>query len=77
MTGQLTDKSDVFSFGVMLLELISGKKAVIRNDTLHTARSLVDWVCAPYYMFIHLVSFFINSATKSLSLFWRGLRQDL
>lgn len=27
--GQLTDKSDVFSFGVVLLELLSGKKAFI------------------------------------------------
>ncbi|KAJ4765655.1 Proline-rich receptor-like protein kinase PERK4 [Rhynchospora pubera] len=42
-TGQLTDKSDVFSFGVMLVELISGRKPIMRNDTTHMARSLVDW----------------------------------
>ncbi|KAF3328705.1 proline-rich receptor-like protein kinase PERK1 [Carex littledalei] len=42
-TGQLTNKSDVFSFGVMLLELISGRKPIMRNDTTHVARSLVDW----------------------------------
>ncbi|XP_078175137.1 proline-rich receptor-like protein kinase PERK1 isoform X2 [Carex rostrata] len=44
MTGQLTDKSDVFSFGVLLMELISGRKAVMRNETsLHMAQSVVEW----------------------------------
>ncbi|KAK6931055.1 Protein kinase domain [Dillenia turbinata] len=37
-TGQLTDKSDVFSFGVVLLELITGRKAVISEY-----ESLADW----------------------------------
>ncbi|KAL2907069.1 Serine/threonine-protein kinase PBS1 [Bienertia sinuspersici] len=42
LTGKLTAKSDTFSFGVVLLELISGRKAV---DTTHRGgrTSLVDW----------------------------------
>ena len=44
-SGKLTEKSDVFSFGVMLLELITGKRPV---DPTHTMEdSLVDWVRIP------------------------------
>ncbi|KMZ59173.1 Protein kinase superfamily protein [Zostera marina] len=39
-SGKLTEKSDVFSFGVMLLELITGHRPV--NSTL-SEDSLVDW----------------------------------
>ncbi|XP_021600912.1 proline-rich receptor-like protein kinase PERK4 isoform X3 [Manihot esculenta] len=40
-SGKLTEKSDVFSFGVMLLELITGNRPVDPTNAMED--SLVDW----------------------------------
>lgn len=44
-SGKLTEKSDVFSFGVVLLELITGRKSVDPSQPMGD-ESLVEWVCS-------------------------------
>lgn len=41
-TGQITDKADVYAFGVVLLELITGRKAINYNCNREQV-SLTDW----------------------------------
>jgi serine/threonine protein kinase len=40
--GQLSTKVDVYSFGILLLEIISGRKAILQSATINMY--LVEWV---------------------------------
>lgn len=44
MYGRISDKIDVYAFGVVLLELLSGKRPIIAKVT-KGQESLVKWVC--------------------------------
>ena len=46
MTGTITDKGDVYGYGVLLLELITGKAADALSNFPEEYESLQSWVCA-------------------------------
>ncbi|CAL0318772.1 unnamed protein product [Lupinus luteus] len=43
-TGQSSDKTDVFGFGILLLELITGQKALEFGKTSNQKGAMLDWV---------------------------------
>jgi len=49
-TSHLTEKSDVYSYGIVLLELLTGRKAVDNESNLHHLVSLLQiWIQACVY----------------------------
>lgn len=43
-TGQSSEKTDVFGFGILLLELITGQKALDFGRTANQKGVMLDWV---------------------------------
>ncbi|KAH7298557.1 hypothetical protein KP509_25G049300 [Ceratopteris richardii] len=52
-TGHLSPKNDVYSFGMVLLEILTGRRAIDRNKP-QTERNLVEWA-KPYLRDRHKV----------------------
>lgn len=52
--GKLSDKTDVYAFGVLLLELITGQKAIDRNRP-QGDENLVLWVRTHNHLFFFLL----------------------
>lgn len=64
-TGKLTPKSDIYSFGVVLLEIITGRKAIDPTRT-QSEQNLVVWV----HTYILLLSHFYYFSVKSTLSYW-------
>jgi serine/threonine protein kinase len=57
--GHFSVKSDVFSFGVLVLEIISGKKiGTFRNG--ENEENLLSYVSKYIYIYIYMIKFYIN-----------------
>ena len=67
MYGKVNDKIDVYAFGVVLLELLSGRKP-ISNEYPKGQESLVMWVC-------FICSIFLVSLEFASSLWFRKIKE--
>jgi len=56
-TGQSSEKTDVFGFGILLLELITGQRALEFGKAANQKGAMLDWVSL-FPFLVHLISFF-------------------
>lgn len=71
-TGQSSDKTDVFGFGILLLELISGQRALEFGKAANQKGAMLDWVrqieLVPLsFEFFVLVTFFLLVDKQALT----------
>jgi len=65
-TGQSSEKTDVFGFGILLLELITGQRALEFGKSANNKGAMLDWVslfCFP--LFINNPSLYLKPNGKS------------
>lgn len=56
-SGIVSTKIDVYAFGVVLYEIISSKEAIVKEDDVDEARSLVALVICFYIYLYRILSF--------------------
>ncbi|XP_068306415.1 BRASSINOSTEROID INSENSITIVE 1-associated receptor kinase 1-like [Pyrus communis] len=54
--GRFSEKTDVFGYGVMLLELITGQRAFDPQLASDDNLMLVDWVCTYVFLFVYVAN---------------------
>ena len=52
-TGQSSEKTDVFWFGILLLELITGQRALEFGKAANQKSAMLDWVSKTEMCFLH------------------------
>lgn len=66
-TGQSSEKTDVFGFGILLLELITGLRALEFGKAANQRGAILDWVSqAKTSLVLFPVSVMLNSLTSRL-----------
>lgn len=61
MFGQFSEKSDVFSFGVMILEIITGKKNTSSRESRYMPNGLMSYVSITVKFFVLVILMKSNS----------------
>ena len=69
-TGQSSDKTDVFGFGILLLELITGQKALDAGNGQVQKGMILDWVT--YFSILSSTTEFTNYKHLTLSNLYGG-----
>lgn len=66
--GQLTMKADVYSFGILILEIISGRSSTKDNWGSGTVpKFLLEWVCFSLHFFNDSLNFMHLQTSASVS----------
>lgn len=69
-SGKLTFKSDIYSFGVLMLELITGRR-IYDSNKVRGEQNLLSWVCVYVICLFCIFVFFFVSRLYVIFLFGR------